>query len=248
MDILNKRMSKITLTTLEVSSFGWHRIKGVPRWIFYDVFGRRDEKISTQPHTSLCIHNLLVIHWIIKPHIWMHNEVWGCAEIFPKRKVTCGGRSHPTVDTLHWWAHLKRWSALIHSGIIWLGLQRKRHVFLDYAKDLYRVEQFENKYRKWLGKLYKAVQKMSLRCTDCQHLWHHAECLDIINYSWVLKRDNLNAIDRKMKKYRIFFTRVVHELLLLQIPVMDKPFLNFMIIIVTFHWEHFKLSVYRAKI
>ena len=124
MDILNKRMSKITLTTLEVSSFGWHRIKGVPRWIFYDVFGRRDEKISAQPHTSLCIHNLLVIRWIIKPHIWMHNEVWGCAEIFPKRKVTCGGRSHPTVDTLHWWAHLKRWSALMHSGIIWLGLQR----------------------------------------------------------------------------------------------------------------------------
>ena len=97
------------------------------------------------------------------------------------------------------------------------------------------MEQFENKYRKWLGKLYKAVQKMSLRCTDCQHLWHHAECLDIINYPRVLKRDNLNAIDRKMKKYRIFFTRVVHELLLLQIPVMDKPFLNFMIIIVTFH-------------
>ena len=126
--------------------------------------------------------------------------------------------------------------------------EEETRISLDYAKDLYRVEQFENKYREWLGKLYKAVQKMSLRCTDCQHLWHHAECLDIINYSWVLKRDNLNAIDRKMKKYRIFFTRVVHELLLLQIPVMDKPFLNFMIIIVTFHWEHFKLSVYRAKI
>ena len=46
---------------------------------------RSKGKISTQPHTQLCMHILLVIHWIIKPHIWMHNEVWGCAEILPKQ-------------------------------------------------------------------------------------------------------------------------------------------------------------------
>ena len=40
-------------------------------------------KISTQPHTSLCKHILIMIHWIKKPHVWMHNEVWGCAEILP---------------------------------------------------------------------------------------------------------------------------------------------------------------------
>ena len=38
-------------------------------------------KIFTQPHTSLCMHILMVIYWIIKPYIWMHNKVWGCAEI-----------------------------------------------------------------------------------------------------------------------------------------------------------------------
>ena len=40
-------------------------------------------KISAQAHTSLCMHILLVLHWIINPHIWMHDEVWGCAEILP---------------------------------------------------------------------------------------------------------------------------------------------------------------------
>ena len=40
-------------------------------------------KISAQPHTSLCKHILIMIHWIKKPHVWMHNEVWGCAEILP---------------------------------------------------------------------------------------------------------------------------------------------------------------------
>ena len=40
-------------------------------------------KISAQPHTSLCKHILIMIHWIKKPHVWMHNEVWGCAEIWP---------------------------------------------------------------------------------------------------------------------------------------------------------------------
>ena len=52
---------------------------------FLEVLTRRNYgKIAAQPYTSLCMHVLLVIHWIIKPHLWMHNEVWGCAEILPK--------------------------------------------------------------------------------------------------------------------------------------------------------------------
>ena len=40
-------------------------------------------KNSAQPHTSLCMHIFLAMNnWIIKPHICIHNEVWGCAEIF----------------------------------------------------------------------------------------------------------------------------------------------------------------------
>ena len=47
-------------------------------------FGKLNEgEISAQPHTSLCIHIWGFIIQCITNKMCMHNEVWGCAEIFP---------------------------------------------------------------------------------------------------------------------------------------------------------------------
>ena len=49
-----------------------------------NFFGKLNEgEISAQPHTSLCIHIWGFIIQCITNKMCMHNEVWGCAEIFP---------------------------------------------------------------------------------------------------------------------------------------------------------------------
>ena len=51
------------------------------------------------PHFGKISAYLLVIHWKIKPHIWMYNDVWGCAEILPSLPP-----SNP--DYIHYCPHL----------------------------------------------------------------------------------------------------------------------------------------------
>ena len=51
-------------------------------------------KISAQPHTSSCIYIWGFIIQFITNKMCMHNEEWGCAEIFPWKVPWWNNEAH----------------------------------------------------------------------------------------------------------------------------------------------------------